>query len=84
MKKICKLLIFVILTQVVIVCLSGCSLKTKKDNGDVVYKKDFGSYKIKAAYLNEGKLPVNDSQLIITRDVIERLENNNNILVLLG
>ncbi|MBQ6462162.1 MAG: cellobiose phosphorylase [Pseudobutyrivibrio sp.] len=47
-------------------------------------KKDFGSYKIKAAYLNESKLPVNDSQLIITRNVIERLENNNNILVVLG
>ena len=47
-------------------------------------KKDFGSYKIKAAYLNESKLPVNDSQLIITRDVIERLENNNNIRVVLG
>ncbi len=46
-------------------------------------QKDFGSYKIKAAYLNESKLPVNDSQLIITRDVIERLDNNNKILVVL-
>ena len=46
--------------------------------------KDFGEYKIKAAHLNENELPVKDSQLIINRDIIERLENNNNILVLLG
>ena len=46
--------------------------------------KDFGEYKIKAAHLNENELPVKDPQLIINRDIIERLDNNNNILVLLG
>ena len=46
--------------------------------------KDFGEYKIKAAHLNENELPVKDSQLIINRDIIERLEKNNNIHVLLG
>lgn len=47
-------------------------------------RKDFGSYKIKAAQLNGNELPVNQTQLIINREVIERLENNNKILVLLG
>ena len=55
MKKICKYLIFIIITQVLIVCLSGCNLKLNnkkkegyevKENGDIVYTKEFGSYTV--------------------------------------
>ena len=59
-------------------------------NRDKIYVNDAkklmsqAEYKIKAAHLNENELPVKDSQLIINRDIIERLEKNNNIHVLLG
>lgn len=55
MKKICKFFIFIIITQVLIVCLSGCNLELRKlnkktqltkENGDIVYTKDFGSYTV--------------------------------------
>ncbi len=55
MKKISKFLIFIIITQVLIVCLSGCNLKLNnkkkegsevQENGDIVYTKEFGSYTV--------------------------------------
>ena len=59
MKKTCKFLIYIIITQVLIVCLSGCDLKSNekvkesnstKENGDVVYTKDFGSYTVSSGW----------------------------------
>ena len=80
MKKICKLLIFVILTQVVIVCLSGCSLKTKKDNGDVVYKKDFGSYTVSSGW-EESKTHSSNGKYFYVKEGEDNEERPNNISI---
>ncbi len=46
---------------------------------------EFGEYKIKAARLNDNELAFNESNVVISRDIIERLDNNiNNIHVILG
>ncbi|SDB20083.1 Glycosyltransferase family 36 [Pseudobutyrivibrio sp. YE44] len=47
-------------------------------------KLDFGSYKVVSATLNGGEIPVNDSKVVVARDVIENIDKNNVIEVTLG
>ncbi|MDC7278578.1 MULTISPECIES: GH36-type glycosyl hydrolase domain-containing protein [Pseudobutyrivibrio] len=55
---------------------------------DIVYanpsKFQHGTYKIKAASLNDGQLAFNDSKVTISRDVIDNLPKCNSIIVTLG
>ncbi len=45
---------------------------------------EVGKYKITAAHLNNSELAVNDKKVVITRDVLEKLNSENDIIVTLG
>ena len=89
MKKICKFLIFIIITQVLIVCLSGCNLESKKvkkqsqiskENGDTVYTKDFGSYTVSNGW-EESKSHSGNGKYFYVKEGEDKEKRPNNISI---
>ena len=89
MKKTCKFLIYIIITQVLIVCLSGCDLKSNekvkesnstKENGDVVYTKDFGSYTVSSGW-EESKTHSSKSKFFYVKNGEDKEKRPNNISI---
>ena len=88
-KKICKFLIFIIITQVLIVCLSGCNLELKnvkkqsqltKENGDIVYTKDFGSYTVNDGW-EESKTHSSNGKYFYVKKGEDKEKRPNNISI---
>lgn len=89
MKKTCKFLIYIIITQVLIVCLSGCNLKSKddkkdsykvKENGDIVYTKEFGSYTVGNGW-EESKSHSTKSKFFYVKNGEDNEKKPNNISI---
>ena len=64
------------------------SLNFAEKRFDIVFTNpsmlQVGSYKVVSATLNNDQISINDSKVVISRDVIEKLEKNNKIEVKLG